>query len=203
MNLKVKYVLEYVFSLFFLILFFPVILIIYLIILLIEKRNPIFKQKRVGKGGKEFYIYKFQTMVKDADKVLEKNLKENENLLREWLMYKKLKNDPRITKLGKILRKFSLDELPQFFNVIKGDMTLIGPRPYLLDEIIDDKDFFKFYISLKPGITGLWQITGRNEIPFSKRVVLDKWYIKKRNLCLDLYIFLKTFIVVLQKKGSY
>jgi len=198
--LWIKYLIEYIISLFLFLVFFPIMVVIYFLILVTEKRNPIFKQKRVGKSG-EFEIYKFNTMVKNAQEVLEEILKDEE-LKKEWLKYKKLKNDPRITKIGRFLREYSLDELPQIINVLKGEMSLIGPRPYLKEEL----DLVKFkdeILSVKPGITGLWQVSGRNELPFEKRLILDRWYAKKRNLKMDLCILLKTIFVVLSKKGSY
>ncbi|NPA55150.1 MAG: sugar transferase [Epsilonproteobacteria bacterium] len=182
----------------------PIFVLIYVMILVFDKTNPIFTQFRIGKDGKLFKMYKFKTMQNNSDTLLFQYLQDNPNAQREWDRYKKLKNDPRVTKIGKILRKTSLDELPQLFNVLKLEMALVGPRPYLpqeIDELKSTKNGYKYYIKLKPGITGLWQVNGRNEISFKKRVLLDIWYYQHRSIWLDLCILVKTVAVILNKKG--
>lgn len=164
--------------------------------------HPIlFKQERIGKNGKPIYIYKFRSMIPNADQVLFEILEENEELRREYKRYKKLKNDPRITKVGRILRNTSLDEVPQFINLVKGDMSLVGPRPYLYREKEDMGDYYDTIIKCKPGITGYWQVNGRSNTDFGKRLVLDEYYYYHRTLNLDARIVGKTFAQVVMKKG--
>lgn len=184
------------------ILFIPMIIIAVLIRL--DSDGPvIFTQQRVGKDGKLFKIYKFRTMYLNADEILNRYLMENPDAKRELEKYWKLKNDPRVTKIGKFLRKTSLDELPQLFNVLKGDMSLVGPRPYLPREIELLGENKKIVLSVKPGITGLWQVSGRNMKDYEDRIALDIWYIRNWSLWVDLIILIKTFLVVLKKEGAY
>ncbi len=163
--------------------------------------HPIlFKQERIGRNGKPIYIYKFRSMVPNADQVLFDLLEKNEDLKREYKRYKKLKNDPRITKVGKIIRNTSIDEMPQFLNVLKGDMSLVGPRPYLYREKEDMGEYYDTIIKCKPGITGYWQVNGRSNTDFGKRLVLDEYYYYHRNLNLDVKIVGKTVAQVIMKK---
>lgn len=160
--------------------------------------DPIFfKQRRIGKYGKEFTIYKFRTMVPNADKVLEDLMKKDPEIREEYTINKKLKNDPRITKAGKILREKSLDEFPQFINVLKGEMSLIGPRPYLPREKEDMGDFYDTIIQVKPGLTGMWQTHGRSDVDFAGRLKLDDWYFRNYSLWLDITILIRTIKTVL------
>lgn len=165
--------------------------------------KPIFKQKRVGQDGKIFKIYKFRTMRVDADAQLEKILAADPDAREEWERDHKLKNDPRITRVGHFLRRTSLDELPQLINVLRGQMSLVGPRPIIDEEIVDYGDYIDYYQQVRPGITGLWQVSGRNELSYSERVQLDVWYVRNWSLELDLIILTKTFVAVLLRKGSY
>lgn len=173
----------------------------------IKKEDPgplIFKHIRIGKDGKPFPCYKFRSMVVNSAEMLEKYLAENPAAKAEWERDFKLKNDPRITPIGKFLRRTSLDELPQIFNVLKGEMSLVGPRPVVQEEL--DKyygDAVKEYCSIRPGITGLWQVSGRSDLDYTERVLLDQWYVKNRNLKLDIKILWQTIGVVLMKKGAY
>lgn len=155
-----------------------------------------FSQNRIGKGGKEFKMYKFRTMVPNADQILEDILKENGDLAKEYKLNKKMANDPRITKIGKILRKLSLDELPQSWNILKNDMTVIGNRPYLPKEKEDMGMYYNSIVSTKPGLTGYWQTNGRSDASFGKRVELESYYSRHRGFRMDFKIFLKTFAVV-------
>ena len=165
--------------------------------------GPIFfSQERIGKNGKLFKMYKFRTMVKDADKKLEELLENDERARREYKKYKKLKNDPRVTRFGKFLRKTSLDEFPQFFNVLKGQMTLVGPRPYLPKEKEDMGEYYSYIIQHKPGITGYWQIAGRNDVSFEDRVDIDFKYHYKKSLTNDIKILLITVLVTIKRKGA-
>ena len=161
-----------------------------------------FVQKRIGKDGKEFDFYKFRTMVPNADEILFQTLKMDPILNEEYQENKKLKNDPRITKVGKILRKLSLDELPQFINVFFGEMSVIGNRPYLPREKKDMGEEFTDIVKTKPGITGYWQVNGRSDVTFKKRLELEKYYSNHCSLLLDIKIFVKTFLVVLGCKGA-
>lgn len=161
-----------------------------------------FVQERIGKDGKLFKMYKFRTMVKDADKKLEEILKTDEEARLEYSKYKKLKKDPRVTRFGEFLRKTSLDEFPQFFNVLKGEMTLVGPRPYLPKEKEDMGEYYKYIIQHKPGITGYWQISGRNDVTFENRVDIDFKYHYKKSLSNDIKILLITLLVTIKRKGA-
>ena len=162
----------------------------------------IFKQNRIGLRGKEFKFYKIRTMIPNADEELERLLKEDKEIAKEYAKYKKLHNDPRITKLGKILRKLSLDEFPQFINIFKNDMSLIGPRPYLPREIKDMGKTYDKVVTCKPGLTGYWQVMGRSNTDFKERMDLDKHYVDKQSLKLDIKIFFKTFAKLLGMNGA-
>ncbi|BCR04676.1 undecaprenyl-phosphate galactose phosphotransferase WbaP [Desulfuromonas versatilis] len=162
-----------------------------------------FRQKRIGAGGGDFWCYKFRTMVIDADERLSRYLAENPAAQREWLAERKLKDDPRITPIGRILRKTSLDELPQMLNVLMGEMSLVGPRPIVVDEIEKYGDYFSYYKAVCPGISGLWQVSGRNDIDYQQRVMLDTFYVRNWSLWLDFMILLKTIPAVLKKDGAY
>lgn len=159
-------------------------------------------QDRIGKDGKEFKFYKFRSMVPNADEILFKMLKEDKEIAKEYKINKKLKNDPRITKVGKILRRTSLDELPQLFNVLKGDMSLIGNRPYLPREKKDMGKYFEDIVKTKPGITGYWQVSGRKNATFERRLELEKFYSNNYSLKMDVKIFFKTFKAVLGGHGA-
>ena len=168
-----------------------------------EDDGPIFyDQLRIEKNGKHFKLYKYRSMVIGADDKLKEYLAENEEAREEYSKYKKLKKDPRITKLGNFLRKTSLDEFPQFINVLKGDMSLVGPRPYLPREKEDMGEYYKYIIQCKPGITGYWQIAGRSNVTFQDRLDLDIKYYETKSLKNDIKILLKTFKKVLGKEGA-
>lgn len=156
-----------------------------------------FKQRRIGRYGKEFTIYKFRTMIPNAEEKLDELMKNDPEIYKEYTKDKKLKNDPRITKAGSFLRKTSLDEFPQFINVLKGDMSLIGPRPYLPREIPDMGDYYNVIIQVKPGITGMWQTHGRSDVDFKGRLKLDNWYFRNYNLWLDVTILIRTIKTIL------
>lgn len=161
-----------------------------------------FTQKRIGKNGKLFTLYKFRTMVPNADEILFKMLKEDKEAAEEYKLTKKLKNDPRVTKVGKALRKLSLDELPQFINVYIGDMSLVGNRPYLPREKEDMGKYYADIVKTKPGITGYWQVNGRSDTTFKRRLELEQYYSNNCNLWLDIKIFFKTFTVVFFGSGA-
>ena len=161
-----------------------------------------FTQERIGKDGKLFKFYKFRSMVPNADEILTQTLKIDKIAEEEYKINKKLKNDPRITKAGKFLRKTSLDELPQFINVLKGDMSLIGNRPYLLIEKEDMIDFYNDIVKTKPGLTGYWQVNGRSNTTYEERMEMELYYVDNCSLWLDIKIFFKTFITVFKKEGA-
>ena len=165
-----------------------------------EDHGPVFyKQVRVGKNGKTFQMYKFRSMFVNADQMLDKLKAQNDV---DGPMFK-MKNDPRITKIGHFIRKHSLDELPQFFNVIKGDMSLVGPRPPLPSEVTEYSEYDKQRLYVIPGCTGLWQATERNEVGFNEMVELDIDYIKRANFWFDLWIIWKTVEIMVKPNGSY
>ncbi|MCI8362656.1 MAG: sugar transferase [Clostridia bacterium] len=185
------------------ILLLPITSIIWIANILVKDNGPIFfKQERIGKDGEFFKLYKYRSMVVDADDKLSKYLVENEEAREEYKKYKKLKNDPRITKVGKFIRNTSIDEFPQFINVLKGQMSLVGPRPYLPREITDMQESFNEIIKVKPGLTGLWQVNGRSETTFEDRLRIDKEYVEKRGLKLDTKIFIWTIGKVFIKEGA-
>jgi lipopolysaccharide/colanic/teichoic acid biosynthesis glycosyltransferase len=162
----------------------------------------IFIQKRMGKNGRIFNLYKFRTMYQDAEGRLDELLKSDWRLLREYQKHHKLKLDPRITPIGKLLRKTSLDEFPQVWNIIKGDMSLVGPRAYLPSEL-DEMGWSAAMIhQVTPGLTGWWQVMGRHDVSFKERLRLDEYYISNFSLWIDLYILIKTIFVVLRGKGA-
>lgn len=162
----------------------------------------LFNQERIGKNGKPFKMFKFRTMVPNADEELKRMLRKNKKIKEEYSKYKKLENDPRITKIGKLLRKFSLDEFPQFINIFIGNMSLVGPRPYLFREKKDMGKYFNIIKQAKPGLTGYWQVNGRNNTDFNDRLLLDAEYLKIRGLRLDLKIIFMTFYKVLSRDGA-
>ena len=185
------------------IILIPLSIIIKIFYVLMGDFNSIFfTQNRIGKNGKEFKLYKFRTMVPNADEVLFKLLKENKEIAKEYKKNKKLKNDPRITKVGKILRRTSIDELPQLINVFLGNMTMIGNRPYLPREKEDMGKYYNDIIKTKPGITGYWQVSGKKNATFQKRLELESFYSKNCGLKMDIKIFFKTFGAVVKGHGA-
>lgn len=181
----------------------PVIAVIGLIIRLESRGAAIYAHERIGRRGKPFKCYKFRTMHRDAEDKLKEMLEGDELLRNEWETTWKLRDDPRVTKTGRLLRRSSLDELPQIFNVLKGEMSLVGPRPYLPRELEQIGERIKVIGSAKPGITGLWQVSGRSDTGYRYRVKLDLWYVMNWSLWLDIVILLKTVRVVLRAEGAY
>lgn len=166
-------------------------------------KDPIFfTQQRIGKDGKPFKIYKFRTMVPNAEQVLEDLMDKDPAIKKEYLTNKKLENDPRITKAGKMLREKSLDEFPQFINVLKGEMSIVGPRPYLLREKEDMGYAYKSIINCKPGVTGMWQTHGRSDVSFEERLELDDYYYRNWNFWLDVTLLVKTVRIVIHGSGA-
>lgn len=185
------------------ILISPILVFIGIWIYLDSPGPIIFKQTRIGKNGKEFYCYKFRTMCVDAEEKLKNLLKHDPQAKAEWEKDFKLKEDPRITKSGDFLRKTSLDELPQIFNVLKGEMSLVGPRPIVEAEVVRYSKYIADYYMVRPGITGIWQTSGRSDVTYDERVQMDTWYVRNWNVWLDIILLWRTFKVVIDKKGAY
>jgi len=181
----------------------PIFILVSIMYLFGESKGPVFfKQQRYGKNGKLFYIYKFRSMVVNANE----KLKQNKELYKKYIKsnYKlEQDEDPRITNLGRFLRKTSLDEIPQFINVLKGDMSLVGPRPIVEEELFEYKDKKEDFLSVKPGMTGYWQVSGRSNIGYPERVNIELYYVYKQSLLFDIKILIKTVLVVFLKKGAY
>lgn len=203
-NIFLKTTFETILTVLVTILFIPVFLIIAMAIKLDSAGPVIFTQKRIGQNQRIFNLFKFRSMHMHNEEILYHYLKENTEVQKEWAQFKKLKNfDPRVTRVGKFIRRYSLDELPQLINILRGEMSLVGPRPYLVKEL-EDNDTFKERLALvRPGITGLWQISGRSEIPFKERISMDEYYIRNWSLWLDITILLKSMKIWLSKKGAY
>ena len=201
--LSTKRIVDILFSLIGLLFLIPISFIIKICYMVTGDFTPIFfVQDRIGKNGKHFKFFKFRSMVPNADEILFRTLEMDKILAEEYAENKKLKEDPRITKIGKIIRKFSIDELPQCINIFLGDMSLIGNRPYLPREKKDMGDYFDDIVKTKPGLTGLWQVSGRSSIPFKKRLKIEQRYSKQAGFKLDTKIFFKTFKVVLFGKDA-
>ena len=203
----IKRVLDIIIAIIGIIVFSPIFILTALAIKL-DTKGPILADTpmRVGKDGKLFYMYKFRSMVVGAHQLLQKDPK----LMAEYKKNSfKLQNDPRVTKVGKFIRKYSVDEFPQFFNILKGDMSVVGPRAYYPFELEDQqkkypqsREFVKIILSAKPGLTGLWQVSGRSEINFDKRVELDAYYVQRQSNLYDLWILLKTVPAILTSRGA-
>ena len=196
---------DIVFSLLVIVIGSPIFLIISILIKF-SSRGPVFYyHKRIGENFKTFYCIKFRTMHPEADDILENLLDNNELIKHEYEKTHKIKNDPRITRIGYFLRKTSLDELPQFLNVLKLEMSVIGPRPIVEKEIVKYDNSISKVLSIKPGITGLWQVSGRNNLSYKKRVFLDCLYVEQFNLLMDLRIIIRTFGVLIfpMDRGAY
>jgi lipopolysaccharide/colanic/teichoic acid biosynthesis glycosyltransferase len=207
---SVKRLMDIVFALILIILFSPLMLIA-AIAIKFDSSGPVLADtpERVGKNGKLFKMYKFRSMIENAHVILRQNPKFTKLYDKYKKSSYKLKDDPRITKVGRFLRKHSLDEVPQFFNILKGDMSLVGPRAYYPDELREQqkkypqtKQAVSMVLSIKPGITGYWQVSGRSEINFDKRIEMDATYVRKRSVIYDLWIILKTPWVIISGQGA-
>ena len=196
----VKRVFDFVASLLGLIILSPLFLIIAIAIKAEDPKGSVFySQTRLGRGETPFKMYKFRSMVSNADQLLEELLKNNEI---DGAMFK-MQDDPRVTKIGKFIRKYSIDELPQLLNVLQGSMSLVGPRPPLPREVEEYSDYDKQRLAVKPGCTGLWQATVRNSVGFDDMVKLDLTYISKRSVAFDVYILFKTVVIMFKPNGAY
>ena len=205
-----KRIMDIVFALILIVIFSPVIIAVAIAIKL-DTEGPILADtpERVGKTGKLFKMYKFRSMVENAHEMLRHNPKYS-NLYENYKKGSyKLKNDPRVTKVGHFIRKHSLDEVPQFFNILNGSMSLVGPRAYYPDELVEQqnkypntKEAVKLVLSIRPGVTGYWQVSGRSAINFDKRIEMDATYVRKRSIIYDMWIILKTPWVIISGKGA-
>lgn len=203
-HVPIKRIFDIAFSLLMLTLLMPLFLLLVLAIRLTSRGRAIYPHERVGRGGKVFKCYKFRTMYKDSDSRLNTILSTHPDLQKEWTRSFKLKKDPRVTLIGRLLRKTSLDELPQFWNVLKGDLSIVGPRPVIKEEV---ELYFgvKAYkiLSIRPGITGLWQVSGRSDLSYETRVTLDETYVDSHSIFLDLKLILRTIPRMITSKGAY
>jgi Undecaprenyl-phosphate galactose phosphotransferase WbaP len=187
-----------------LILFFLPLMAIISFLIVLESGFPVFYlQKRLGQGGRTFGMWKFRTMVQDSAEVLDHCLARSPELRKEWIECQKLRNDPRITRVGRILRRTSLDELPQLWNVIKGDMSMVGPRPIIDAEVAKYQAAYSVYMKTLPGLTGLWQVSGRNRTTYAERVAYDTYYARNWSVWMDIYLLVKTVSTVLTGDGAY
>lgn len=203
-HIPIKRVFDVLFSSLMLFILSPLLFLIALVIRLSSKGKVIYAQERIGRGGRTFKCFKFRTMYPDADTRLNTLLKENPSLKLEWENQHKLKRDPRITPIGIVLRKTSLDELPQFWNVLKGDLSVVGPRPVVHEEMVKHYGMKAAKIlSVRPGLTGIWQVSGRNDSSYSTRIQLDEKYVDNHCLALDLKLILKTIPKMILTKGAY
>ena len=200
-SIIVKKVIDFTVSLMAVILLSPLLLAVAVLVKLDSPGPIIFKQTRMGRYGRPFQLYKFRTMYADADIILTDLLASSASVRKEYKQFHKIRNDPRITRTGKILRRFSIDEFPQLFNVMAGDMSLSGPRPYLPAEKKEMGDYVKLILRVKPGITGWWQVLGRNDVDFTHRLEMDEFYISNWSVWMDIYIFLKTIAVIFVGRG--
>lgn len=181
----------------------PLGLILGLYIKMDSRGSVIYRQERIGREGKRFIIYKFRTMIENADMILEKHLADSPELAREWRDNQKLKADPRLTRAGRFLRKTSLDELPQLLNIMIGNMSFVGPRPIVEEEKARYGSHFDEYCGVLPGLTGLWQVSGRNNTSYEERVEYDMQYINNWSLKLDLWIIVRTIPQIIKSYGAY
>lgn len=202
--IPIKRIFDVLFSLLALAICSPLFVIIALAIRFTSKGKVIFTQDRIGRGGRTFKCLKFRTMYPDAEKRLKMIFERHPQLKLEWEKQHKLKNDPRITRVGAFLRKTSLDELPQFWNVLKGDLSVVGPRPVVHEEIVKHYGMKAAKIlSIRPGITGMWQVSGRSDTSYSTRIKLDEKYVDNHSISLDLKLILRTIPKIVKTQGAY
>ena len=201
---RAKRLFDVVFAAVGLLLLAPTILLIALAIKLSDGGPVLYRHRRIGFNGGSFDCLKFRTMVEESDRVLQAYLNEHPDMRAEWVLSQKLKCDPRVTSLGIILRKLSIDELPQLLNVLRGDMSIVGPRPIVENEALRyGADAICHYYSVRPGVTGLWQVSGRNDLTYEARVALDRDYVQNWSLSSDVILILRTIPAVLSSRGTY
>ena len=203
-NVLIKTVSDIFFTLFILFFTWPLLALIAIAIRLESKGPSIYVQKRVGRNRQTFNMYKFRSMYLDNEQILKDYLQSHPEAVEEWKTYKKLKNhDPRVTRVGRFIRNFSLDELPQLLNILKGEMSMVGPRPYIPEELVNREDTSKTIARVKPGLTGLWQVSGRSEVGFEDRLMIDEYYIRNWSLWMDITILLRSIMVAFSSRGAY
>jgi len=200
---RLKRIADIIVSLFVGIITLPLTIFIGLLIRLDSPGPVIYKHSRIGKEGRAITVLKFRTMVENADQVLDRYLAKHPEISSEWLENQKLKLDPRVTRVGKYLRATSLDELPQLLNVLNGEMSLVGPRPIVYQEIDRYKKGYTLYTRVQPGITGLWQVSGRTDVSYEDRIRYDEYYVRNWSIWLDIYILLRTIWTVIRREGAY
>jgi exopolysaccharide production protein ExoY len=181
----------------------PIFLMIMALVKLSDRGPAFYGHRRVGHNGRMFHCLKFRTMVMNGDEVLRQYLAANPEAAEEWKATRKLKNDPRVTAIGNVLRKLSLDELPQLINIIRGEMSVVGPRPVVDEELNYYESAASYYLSTRPGLTGLWQISGRNDVSYKERVDFDTQYVRNWSMMQDVSIIVKTIPAVCMSRGSY
>lgn len=186
-----------------LIVFSPLFLMIMALVKLTDKGPAFYGHGRIGHRGRTFKCLKFRTMAVNGDELLRKHLRENPEASEEWRQTRKLKDDPRVTAVGRVLRKLSLDELPQLINILRGEMSVVGPRPVVDDELKVYDSSAVYYLQTRPGLTGLWQISGRNDVSYETRIAFDTQYVQNWSLVQDVSIILKTIPAVCMARGSY
>ena len=201
--LLIKRILDITIALLLVLMAIPFAVLIALAIVLDSPGPVFFAHTRIGKANRTFRLWKFRTMVRDADAVLDQYLQANLDLQSEWTKHHKLKIDPRVTRVGGLLRRSSLDELPQLISVLRGDMSMVGPRPIVAEEVPKYGTVFDLYLQVRPGLTGLWQCSGRTDTSYRARTALDLKYLRERTLWLDLKVLLKTIRVVVLGHGAY
>jgi Undecaprenyl-phosphate galactose phosphotransferase WbaP len=202
LNTYTKLALELVLTLLLLMALSPVFLVLSIVVKASSKGPVLFRQKRIGRGRRMFDCLKFRTMYTDAEQRLEEMLASDAALREEWLRYARIPDDPRVTRVGRFLRRFSLDEWPQLWNVLRGEMALVGPRPYLPVESDRIGESLDTIVRVRPGMTGLWQVSGRTSLPFKERLTLDEFYIRNWSLWMDLSILLRTLRAVISARGA-
>lgn len=181
----------------------PIFLLLMLLVKMTDKGPAFYGHRRIGHNGKDFRCLKFRTMVVDGDRILQAHLQANPRAMEEWRATRKLQDDPRVTVVGAVLRKLSLDELPQLINIIRGEMSLVGPRPVVEEELELYETSAVFYLQSRPGLTGLWQVSGRNDVSYASRVAFDTHYVQNWSLGSDMMIIAKTIPAVCLSRGSY
>jgi exopolysaccharide production protein ExoY len=186
-----------------LIMFLPLFALVSATIALFDGTPVLYRHPRIGRGRRPFLCLKFRTMVPEGDDVLKRHLRSSPSAAKEWAETRKLKNDPRVTVVGGVLRKFSLDELPQLVNVLRGDMSIVGPRPIVADEVTMYGKDARYYFVARPGLTGPWQVSGRSDESYENRVALDRAYVENWSFWRDIIVITRTVPVLLYAKGSY
>jgi exopolysaccharide production protein ExoY len=186
-----------------LILLSPLLIMLAMLVKFSDGGRVLYGHRRIGRNGQLFSCLKFRTMVENGDEVLARHFVENPQSRAEWITTRKLKNDPRVTRVGAVLRKLSLDELPQIINILRGEMSIVGPRPVVKDELEMYGSAADYYLKSRPGLTGLWQVSGRSEVPYDMRVAFDRQYVENWSFFFDLKIILKTVPAVLTSRDSY